>query len=81
MPSGDYVPHYFNVPAAEFWWPTAFFFGLAVVLSLCSLALKKNDRSTMIVTSVGSCMCFWLLWFCTFAMQINPLIDPEITLS
>ena len=57
------------------------FFGIAIVVGLASMALKKNVRSTVIVSVVGSCVSFWLLWFCTFAMQINPLVNPEFTVA
>lgn len=73
------VPHTFSLPAPQFFATTGAFLALMVVLCLSSLALPRGKRSTLIVVSVGSVCCFWLAWFCTFAMQINPLIAPELT--
>ena len=76
--SDDFVPHHFRISAAEFWWPTGIFFGLAVIFALVGIFMKSDKKSTVVVTGVGSSLCFWLLWFCTYAMQVNPLIAPEL---
>ena len=76
--SDDYIPHHFRISASEFWWPTGFFFGLAIILVVISFFVKPGTKSTVAVMGVGSCMCFWLLWFCTYAAQVNPLITPEL---
>jgi len=73
------VPHTFSLPLTQFFATTGGFLALMVILCLCSLALPKGKRSTLVVMSVGAVCCFWLAWFCTFAMQINPLISPELT--
>ncbi|CAL6028107.1 ATP_synthase subunit H [Hexamita inflata] len=78
MSDKEYIEHHFRVPSAEFWWPTVVFIALMIGLSCIAFCMPKKDRSTLLVTVIGSCCCFWLLWFCTFAMQINPLIKPEI---
>lgn len=72
------VMPYLRIPTNEFWIPTGIFMVL-IVIGIVVGCLVKSQRSTIIVCCTGTFCCFWLLWFCTFAMQANPLFFPEST--
>lgn len=75
------VPHSIKVSWPEFYITTAVFLGVGVVAMLLGLTAKKGHRSTVIITACGTMFCFWLMWFCTYAIQINPILQPQITVQ
>jgi hypothetical protein len=61
--------HKFSYDAGVFWWTTAIFAILLICLiAMAYLPCLKENKSTVIVTAVGSVISFWILWFCTYAM-------------
>lgn len=81
MTDNKIVPHHIKMQWKEFGITTGVFFGLGAIAMLFSLAAKKGHRSTVLVTACGTTLCFWLMWFCTYAIQINPLMKPQITVE
>lgn len=81
MASDTRVPHTIRIQWKELGVTTGVFLGLGVIAVLFSLATKKGHRSTVIITACGTTLCFWLMWFCTYAIQINPLLKPQITVD
>ncbi|ESU38527.1 ATP synthase subunit H [Giardia duodenalis] len=81
MASDNRVPHSVKIQWTELGVTTGIFFALGAIAVLLSFSAKKGHRSTVIVTACGTTLCFWLMWFCTYAIQINPLIKPQITVN
>ena len=73
------MPQQFRYDAELFWTTTLVFAILGLIGCLVPCVLRnKQHNSTIYVTVIGSTLCFWLFWFCTYAMQINPIIAPAI---
>ena len=64
-----------------FMWTSIIIVIFIVVCIAISFAFTKCDRncaSMFRLVSVGLGICIWLLFFCNYASQINPLITPSI---
>ncbi|EFO65571.1 Hypothetical protein GLP15_283 [Giardia lamblia P15] len=81
MANDNRVPHSVKIQWTELGITTGIFLALGAIAVLLSLSAKKGHRSTVIITACGTTLCFWLMWFCTYAIQINPLIKPQITVD
>ncbi|KAH0573996.1 ATP synthase subunit H [Spironucleus salmonicida] len=68
----------FRIDASLFGITTGVFVLVGIVLCVIPCFFKnKTHLSTILVTVIGTVCCFWLFWFCTFAMQSNPIIAPS----
>ncbi|TNJ29659.1 ATP synthase subunit H [Giardia muris] len=70
-----------NAPWGQIGVTTCIFIVLGAIGCTLSLTAKKEYRSIVIVTTIGSVLCFWLMWFCTFAAQLNPLVEMALTVQ
>ncbi|KAH8311818.1 hypothetical protein KR044_008178 [Drosophila immigrans] len=53
-------------------------FWILFAVAGCFVASRFKERGIVRCCALLTAFCCWLLWLCTFLMQLNPLIGPRV---
>ncbi|GKT27828.1 ATPase, V0 complex, subunit e1/e2 like protein [Aduncisulcus paluster] len=63
-----------------FWIVSLVLLALAIVVCLVSCFFSRSEGSLIRLLTIGMLISYWIVAFCTYACQKNPIIQPTLTL-